>query len=91
MSFNFFVGILINLNFLGKSLPYGDFLEYNVIRLGRVAQLVRAPRLHRGGQGFESLSAHNFKTAFRRFLILYFRNSLVFILIGSSMVGLLFI
>ncbi len=26
--------------------------------LGRLAQLVRAPRLHRGGRGFESLSAH---------------------------------
>ena len=25
---------------------------------GRLAQLVRAPRLHRGGRGFESLSAH---------------------------------
>ncbi len=27
---------------------------------GRLAQLVRAPRLHRGGRGFESLSAHHF-------------------------------
>ena len=27
-------------------------------RFGRVAQLVRAPRLHRGGPGFESLRAH---------------------------------
>ena len=26
--------------------------------LGRLAQLVRAPRLHRGGRGFEPLSAH---------------------------------
>lgn len=26
--------------------------------VGRIAQLVRAPRLHRGGQGFESLFAH---------------------------------
>ena len=26
---------------------------------GRVAQLVRAPRLHRGGPGFESLRAHH--------------------------------
>ncbi len=25
---------------------------------GRLAQLVRAPRLHRGGRGFKSLSAH---------------------------------
>ncbi len=25
---------------------------------GRLAQLARAPRLHRGGQGFESLSGH---------------------------------
>jgi hypothetical protein len=28
----------------------------------RLAQLVRAPRLHRGGQGFDSLGAHQFKT-----------------------------
>ena len=28
---------------------------------GRIAQLVRAPRLHRGGQGFESLFAHSGK------------------------------
>lgn len=27
-------------------------------RVGRIAQLVRAPRLHRGGRGFEPLSAH---------------------------------
>jgi hypothetical protein len=27
--------------------------------VGRVAQLVRAPRLHRGGPGFESLRAHH--------------------------------
>jgi hypothetical protein len=45
----------------------GDFLTNSlakgIIRLlmyafGRIAQLVRAPRLHRGGQGFESLFAH---------------------------------
>jgi len=30
---------------------------------GRIAQLVRAPRLHRGGQGFKSLFAH--KSAYR--------------------------
>src|ERR1035441_9933499 len=30
---------------------------------GRVAQLVRAPRLHRGGPGFESLRAHHFSPA----------------------------
>ena len=29
-----------------------------MIATGRIAQLVRAPRLHRGGQGFESLCAH---------------------------------
>ena len=29
-------------------------------RSGRIAQLVRAPRLHRGCRGFESLSAHHF-------------------------------
>jgi hypothetical protein len=27
---------------------------------GRLAQLVRAPRLHRGGRGFESLTAHSY-------------------------------
>jgi hypothetical protein len=27
---------------------------------GRLAQLVRAPALHAGGQGFESLTAHHF-------------------------------
>src|SRR3954469_7466690 len=27
--------------------------------LGRLAQLVRAPRLHRGSRGFESLTAHH--------------------------------
>ena len=31
-----------------------------VLDRGRLAQLVRAPRLHRGGRGFESLSAHSF-------------------------------
>ena len=28
-------------------------------RPGRLAQLARAPRLHRGGRGFEPLSAHH--------------------------------
>ena len=28
---------------------------------GRLAQLARAPRLHRGGRGFEPLSAHQLK------------------------------
>ena len=32
---------------------------------GRVAQLVRAPRLHRGGPGFESLRAHHVSTLVR--------------------------
>lgn len=27
---------------------------------GRLAQLVRAPRLHRGGRGFEPLTAHSY-------------------------------
>ena len=27
---------------------------------GRLAQLARAPRLHRGSRGFESLTAHQF-------------------------------
>ena len=30
---------------------------------GRIAQLVRAPRLHRGGRGFDSLFAHHVLTA----------------------------
>src|SRR3990167_2810589 len=30
----------------------------NFYCIGRLAQLVRAPRLHRGGLGFESLSAY---------------------------------
>ena len=33
-------------------------IEYNH-RRGRIAQLVRAPLLHRGGRRFESCSAHN--------------------------------
>jgi hypothetical protein len=43
---------------------------YNSPRIGRLAQLVRALRLHRRGRGFESLSAHleailyDFKLAF---------------------------
>ncbi len=32
--------------------------EYHAAR-GRLAQLVRAPRLHRGGRGFEPLTAHH--------------------------------
>gem|GEM_PF-5273147 len=35
-----------------------DTFRCPVTRPGRLAQLVRAPRLHRGGRGFESLSAH---------------------------------
>ncbi len=31
---------------------------YNIQINARLAQLVRAPRLHRGGQGFESLGAY---------------------------------
>ena len=30
-----------------------------IIFHGRLAQLARAPRLHRGGRGFESLIAHH--------------------------------
>lgn len=30
----------------------------NLFQVGRLAQLARAPRLHRGCQGFESLIAH---------------------------------
>ena len=33
-------------------------LEYNVKVCGSLAQLARAPRLHRGGQGFEPLATH---------------------------------
>lgn len=32
---------------------------YNV-GIGSLAQLARAPRLHRGGQGFEPLATHHF-------------------------------
>ncbi len=34
------------------------FLQARTTHHARLAQLVRAPRLHRGGQGFESLGAH---------------------------------
>ena len=30
------------------------------MKIGELAQLARAPRLHRGGQGFESLILHQF-------------------------------
>ena len=33
-------------------------IRYYVLHCGRLAQLARAPRLHRGGRGFEPLSAH---------------------------------
>jgi hypothetical protein len=33
-------------------------IGYHAARVGRLAQLVRAPRLHRGGRGFEPLTAH---------------------------------
>ena len=32
-----------------------------IFKFGRLAQLARAPRLHRGGRGFEPLSAHQIK------------------------------
>ena len=35
------------------------FSEFPKATFGRLAQLARAPRLHRGGRGFESLSAHS--------------------------------
>jgi hypothetical protein len=35
----------------------GKKLEYNQ-PVGRLVQLVRTPLLHRGGRGFESLTAH---------------------------------
>ena len=38
-------------------LIYSPLLEM----FGRLAQLARAPRLHRGGRGFEPLSAHQIK------------------------------
>ena len=52
-----------------------DFLEimdkclktcYNV-GIGSLAQLARAPRLHRGGQGFESLATHQILVIIRHF------------------------
>ncbi len=42
-------------------------LEYNVRVCGSLAQLARAPRLHRGGQGFEPLATHQ-----SRFWTLFF-------------------
>lgn len=35
--------------------------ELLYLSYGRLAQLARAPRLHRGGRGFEPLSAHQIK------------------------------
>ncbi len=35
----------------------------SIDKCGRLAQLVRAPRLHRGCRGFESLSVHIAKLA----------------------------
>ncbi len=40
---------------------------YNQVHYGRIAQPVRAPRLHRGGRGFESLFAHQTGPAEARF------------------------
>ena len=37
---------------------------------GRLAQLVRAPRLHRGGHRFESYTAHHICSKFKKKLIL---------------------
>lgn len=34
-------------------------IRYSLTGLGPIAQLARAPRLHRGCRGFESLWAHN--------------------------------
>lgn len=34
-------------------------LIYNLTQQGSLAQLARAPRLHRGGQGFESSGIHS--------------------------------
>ncbi len=46
----------------GVSPEYSGYTEevIQIIQIlqGRLAQLVRAPRLHRGGLGFESLSAY---------------------------------
>ena len=45
---------------------------YAHLQCGRLAQLARAPRLHRGGRGFEPLSAHHEKRInFARSLILF--------------------
>ena len=42
-----------------KSVVYNLRAAHRVLcSLGRLAQLVRAPRLHRGGRGFEPLAAH---------------------------------
>jgi hypothetical protein len=39
--------------------PLLQGIIYRYQRPGRLAQLARASRLHRGGRGFESLSAHH--------------------------------
>ena len=51
-------------------LTWGEFLttareQGTMERLGRVAQLVRAPRLHRGGPRFEPVRAHHFSKPIR--------------------------
>ena len=37
---------------------YGPLGWHDIFIVGRLAQLARAPRLHRGCRGFESLIAH---------------------------------
>ena len=50
--------------------------EYPVKKLGRLAQLARAPRLHRGGLGFESLTAHHRKIRTQSGFFLFLLKSL---------------
>ena len=43
---------------------------------GRLAQLVRAPRWHRGGHWFESITAHFFYINIYSFLIYYIKSAI---------------
>ena len=40
-------------------MTFPEVLGTLLLKFARLAQLVRAPRLHRGGQGFESLGVHS--------------------------------
>lgn len=58
--------VYLRLN-LTRKLPKSCIIS----NVGRIAQLVRAPRLHRGGQGFESLCAHSFSESHQIWWLFY--------------------